>query len=299
MSVIKKKCMLISTVLVLVLVGITLGFALHGPGTDMTRDIRVMTCNIGDIMGGNPLNSGQVVAYLQSLGVPDVLLLQEVRGEKEAAFFSEKLALPHFSFLKYSGKEGMGIAVLSAFPLINRHEMYFESSSKGAGILAVEALIGQVPLWVVNLHLDRFEPLELTDDIVPINMKMILGFLKKELMDESARSRSVMELMAWLDKKNPDHVVLGGDFNTIPFSRTIRQLSPRFDDVLWPSLDYFKGTYTKLDFPIAPRIDFLLISAALGRKNARVIPKSPGDHFPVRADILIPKQNLGVRPALL
>jgi endonuclease/exonuclease/phosphatase (EEP) superfamily protein YafD len=171
--------MLVSTVLVLVLVGITLGFALHGPGSDMTRDVRVMTCNIGDIMGGNPLDSGQVAAYLQSLGLPDVLLLQEVRGEKEAAFLSERLALPHFSFLKYSGKEGMGIAILSAFPLVYRHEMYFENSSKGAGIQAAEVRIGQVPLLIVNLHLDRFEPLELTDDRVPINMKMILGFLKK------------------------------------------------------------------------------------------------------------------------
>ncbi len=54
------------------------------------------------------------------------------------------------------------------------------------------------------------------------------------------------------------------------------QLSPRFDDVLWPFLDYFKGTYTKLRFPIAPRIDFLFVSAALGRKNARVIPKYSG-----------------------
>jgi endonuclease/exonuclease/phosphatase family metal-dependent hydrolase len=97
--------------------------------------------------------------------------------------------------------------------------------------------------------------------------------------------------MAWLDKKNPDHVVLGGDFNTIPFSKTVRQLCPGFDDVLWPSLDYFKGTYTKLDFPIAPRIDFLFVSADLRRKNARVIPKSPGDHFPVWADILIPGQG--------
>jgi endonuclease/exonuclease/phosphatase (EEP) superfamily protein YafD len=293
LSVFKKKCLLVSTIMVLVLAGITLGFALHGPGSDMTRDVRVMTCNIGDIMGGNPLDSGQVAAYLQSLGVPDVLLLQEVRGKKEAAFLSERLALPHFSFLKYSGKEGMGIAILSAFPLKNRHEMYFESSRKGAGILAVEVCIGQVPLLIVNLHLDRFEPLDLTDDRVPINVKTILGFLKKELMEESVRSRSVMELMAWLDKKNPDHVVLGGDFNTIPFSRTVRQLSPRFDDVLWPSLDYFKGTYTKLDFPIAPRIDFLFVSAGLGRKNARVIQKSPGDHFPVRADVLVPVRSEG------
>ncbi|EMS77851.1 hypothetical protein Dpo_12c01290 [Desulfotignum phosphitoxidans DSM 13687] len=65
------------------------------------------------------------------------------------------------------------------------------------------------------------------------------------------------------------------------------------------SRDYFKGTYTKLDFPIAPRIDFLFVSAALGRKNARVIPKSPGDHFPVWADILIPGQGLGVQACFI
>ena len=288
MSVFRGKGRLVYSVMVLLLVGISLGFALHMPGRDMTRDVSIMTCNIGDVAGGTPLGSEQVVMYLRSLGVPDLLLLQEVRGEKEAAFFSERLARPYFSFLAYGGKEDFGIAILSAFPLDKYHGIYFENSSKGAGGLAVEAIIDQVSLLVVNLHLDRFDPLELADNTVPINMEALLKFLRKELIEESIRSRSIRELLKWLDNKNPAHVVLGGDFNTIPFSKATRLISPWLDDVLWPSLDYFKGTYTKLDFPIFPRIDFLFVSTNIVRKNARIIQKSPGDHYPIWAVIQVP-----------
>ena len=293
----RKKYILVSAALALLLISITAGFALNRPDMEMTHNVSIMTCNIGDIMGGNPLGSDSVAAYLQSCGVPDVLLLQEVRGEKEAAYLSRQLDRPYFVFLEYARKKEMGIAILSRLALANCHTMYFESSRKGAGVIAAEIYIGQTPLLLVNVHLDRFQPLKISGDSVPVNLKMILGFLKKEIWGESIRSQSVRELMHWLDQKNPAHVVLGGDFNTIPFSKTIRLLKPRFDDVLWPFLDYFTGTYKKLDFPIAPRIDFLFVSASLERKHARVVPMSPGDHFPVRADILLPyhriQQNSG------
>ncbi|MCF8114593.1 MAG: hypothetical protein K9K21_12155 [Desulfotignum sp.] len=175
----RAKGLIVSGVLILVVIGLPMGFALNRSGDEMKQDVSIMPCNIGDIVGGNPLDSDEVAGFVRDCGVPDVLLLQEVRGEKEAAYLSRQLNRPGFVFL-------------------------------------------------------------------------------------------------------PDH-----DSDQLT-SKTVRQLCPGFDDVLWPSLDYFKGTYTKLDFPIAPRIDFLFVSAALGRKNARVIPKSPGDHFPVWADILIP-----------
>jgi endonuclease/exonuclease/phosphatase family metal-dependent hydrolase len=288
------KGLIVSGVLILALIGLPMGFALNRTGDEMKQDVSIMTCNIGEIVGSKPLDSDEVAAFIRDCGVPDVLLLQEVRGEKEAAYLSRQLNRPGFVFLPDHDSDQltqMGIAILSGLPVLGHDILYFTDSRRGAGAVAVEIDMHGTRVWVVNVHLDRVGFVTPGNDRVPVSRDLMVRFVKKELMGESARSRSVKELMAWLDKKNPDHVVLGGDFNTIPFSKTVRQLCPGFDDVLWPSLDYFKGTYTKLDFPIAPRIDFLFVSAALGRKNARVIPKSPGDHFPVRADILIPGQG--------
>ncbi len=52
-------------------------------------------------------------------------------------------------------------------------------------------------------------------------------------------------------------------------------------------LKYLSGTYKRLNFPVAPRIDFLFLSSNLYCRQAAVLPMSPGDHFPVRANIEI------------
>ena len=287
----RARGLIVSGVLALALMGITMGFALNRQGNETNRDLSIMTCNIGDIMDGKPLGSDKVAEYLQSCGVPDVLLLQEVRGKKEAEYFSRQLNRPYFVFLSDARADHIGIAILSGLPLLNHDRLYFKSSRRGAGAIAAEVEINGARLLLVNVHLDRVTFVTLGNDVVPITPDLILQFIKKEIWGESVRSQSVGELMEWLDGKNPGHVVLGGDFNTIPFSRTMRLLKPRFDDVLWPSLDYFTGTYKKLDFPISPRIDFLFVSPSLEHRNAGVIPLSPGDHFPVRADIVLPGQG--------
>ena len=264
------------------------GISLNRSGVEKTDDISIMTCNIGDIEGGNPLGSEQVAEFIHDCGMSDVLLLQEVRGEKEAAYLSNLLNRPWFVFLPDFDSPNMGIAILSRWPVLNHDSLYFNDSQRGAGAIAAEIHIKGVPLLVVNLHLDRYRGVVLGNDRVSVFRDQVIQFVKKEMMEESIRSKSIRELLNWLDKKNSAHVVLGGDFNSIPFSRTIRLISPWFDDLLWPSLDYFKGTYTKLDFPIFPRIDFLFVSTNIVRKSARIIQKSPGDHYPIWAVIQVP-----------
>ena len=257
-------------------------------GQNVLNDLEVMTCNIGNLKGHQSLAREKVVDYFKLCGVPDVLFLQEVLSENEAEYFSKKLGLNYFVFLN-DFKGTYGIAILSKTPLTNHDRIYFKASQRGGGAHAADVMVGHnlkgtsKKVRVVNVHLDSIEPLVIVDGKVEVTWSSILLFVKNEIFGDSVRSRSARELVQWLAEKGVDNIILGGDFNSVPFSKAIRIVGSRFDDVLWPSLKYLSGTYKRLDFPVAPRIDFLFLSSDLHCRQANVISRSSGDHFPVRA----------------
>ena len=262
---------------------------------DALVSLEVMTCNIGDLGGYKILSNKEVVDFLKLAGVPDILLLQEVRGENEAEYFSNKLGLKYFVFLIDARQRSNGMAILSRFPLSDPDKIYFKASKYGYGALAVDVTIGDnlkvtrnlevrpKKVQVVNVHMDRIDSVTMKDKKVAVNLGFLLRFIKNEIWEDSVRSQSAKELIQWLDEKKADNVILGGDFNSVPLSKTIRTIGSRFDDVLWPSLQYLTGTYKRLDFPIAPKVDYLFLSPNLSCRKASVLPISPGDHFPVVA----------------
>lgn len=71
-------------------------------------------------------------------------------------------------------------------------------------------------------------------------------------------------------------VMVAGDFNTVPGARTIRHIEGLFQDVLWPGTGYLTGTYHKIAFPVAPRIDYIFVSDQLTVDHARVVRQSAG-----------------------
>ena len=148
-------------------------------------------------------------------------------------------------------------------------------------------MAGVKKVQVVNVHMDRIDSVIMKDKKVDVNLGFLLRFAKNEIWGDSVRSQSAQELMQWLGGKKADHVILGGDFNSVPFSKAIRIIGTRFDDALWPSFKYLSGTYKRLNFPVAPRIDFLFLSSNIQCRKASVLPLSPGDHFPVRANVQI------------
>ncbi|MCA1793217.1 MAG: endonuclease/exonuclease/phosphatase family protein [Desulfobacteraceae bacterium] len=92
------------------------------------------------------------------------------------------------------------------------------------------------------------------------------------------------ELIDWLDRRGNPRVIVGGDFNTIPFSRAVRTMGSRFRDTLWPFLQYLGGTYRRLSFPVSPRIDYLFYGQGLTCMSSRIGRHSAGDHYPVLAE---------------
>ena len=246
--------------------------------------LEVMTCNIGDLAGYKIRTPGNVVDFVKLCGIPDILFLQEVGSENEAEFFSDKLGLKYFVFLNNFQRDD-GIAILSGMPLLNPDSIYFKTSKYGYGAVAADVVAGGKSVQVVNVHMDRFDSITMKNKKIEVNLRSVLRFAKNEILGDSVRSQSAKELMQWLEKKKADNVIIGGDFNSVPFSKAIRIIGTRFDDVLWPSLKYLTGTYKRLNFSVAPRIDFLFLSSNLQCSQASVIPISPGDHFPVKACI--------------
>ena len=320
---IKRGSFLIIVVVELLLIAVLLYGAAAGvqglsdkEEADVLSSLEVMTCNIGDLNGHQRLTRGKVVDFLKLCGIPDVLFLQEVGDENEAKYFSNELGLNYFVFLN-DFQSTCGIAILSKTPLSNSDRIYFKSSEKGYGAVAADVMVGanlkvtrnlkvrpnlkvtrnlkvrpnlkvtRKKVQVVNVHLDSIDKITMKDKKIEVNLGSILWFVKNEIWGDSVRSQSAKELMQWLGEKKADHVVLGGDFNSVPFSKTIRIIGSRFDDALWPSLTYLSGTYKRLNFPVAPRIDFLFLSSNLQCRQASVLPLSPGDHFPVRAHVEI------------
>ncbi len=264
----------------------------------LRNSLEVITCNIGDLGGYQILTREKVVDFFKLCGIPDILLLQEVRNENEAEYFSNKLGLKYFVFFNdFQKKHGM--AILSGLPLLNPDRIYFKTSKYGYGAVSADVMVGDglkgtrnmkatgTKIQVVNVHLDRFNQITMKNKKIEVNLRSVLWFAKSEILGDSVRSQSAEELIQWLGEKKADNVILGGDFNSVPFSKAIRIIGSRFDDALWPSLKYLTGTYKRLNFPVAPRIDYLFLSSNLHCRQASVLPISPGDHFPVKAVIVI------------
>ncbi len=115
-------------------------------------------------------------------------------------------------------------------------------------------MVGGRKLRVCSIHLDRIDPIDVDQRGVHLNWGQTLSLLARETMNETVRSRSVEELLKWIGS---DRLIIGGDFNTVFCSKTVRKMEADFKDALAGTSDYLTGTYIKSGLSVAPRLDFL------------------------------------------
>ncbi len=274
-----RRTIIIGVAILLLLGSAVLAFHQNGNQT-ASNPLEVMTYNIGDLNGPQPLLKN-VAKVIKNHGVPDLLMVQEIAGKKAVSRLAHMLGLGHFTYSNYKGKKH-GLAILSRIPITEPQTFYFKTSNKGYGIISGDILIDGHNVTIYSVHLDRIDPIKIKAQKIDIGWETALRFLKTELLEETVRSRSVDELIAWLNKSK-SNIIIGGDFNTVPFSKTIRKMNQAFDDALWPSWNYLTTSYQKFPLPIAPRIDYLFHSPAIKCSNAVIIKAGPGDHYPVKA----------------
>jgi endonuclease/exonuclease/phosphatase (EEP) superfamily protein YafD len=271
-------------VLSFIVIGIVLFHEVHGIAPD--RPMTIMTYNVGTFNSKVP-DMKQVAELIGRTGSLDILLLQEVPSVLHARELANDLTLPHCIFAPYPSKND-GLAVISRFPLRLVHFFHFIRY----GAMAAEADVGSRKILLLTVHLQRVAGVRVSETEIDLTWKTAFKILKKELTQETPRTRAAKELMAWISTHSFEDIIIAGDFNTIPLSKTIRAINGGFKDALWPSLNYFKGSYKILPFSIEPRIDYIFHSPGLKCFSADIVGDSSGDHFPVKAVFNMPGKSL-------
>ena len=227
--------------------------------TPCTPDFCVMTWNMGDSLMTATPDVATAVHVVREAGSPDILLLQEIPGESWAERFAVRSGLPHHE-IRPTGRTKVYVGVFSRYPILWKEALYFEHSKQGKLALACRIRMEESELLAVSVHLDTFVRQRMKDGDVNIWSLALMQSFIREIFAPNTRSLSVGELLDWLDGIDAGPVVVGGDFNTVFASTAIRRMYAELDDALWPDPTFFGHTYTRVDFLVKPRIDFLFHS---------------------------------------
>jgi endonuclease/exonuclease/phosphatase family metal-dependent hydrolase len=282
----------ISTILILLL---TLSIAAcQGVESSTSLDtttLSVMSFNVGDSDFSFP-KAQEVSLVVRKSGKPDILLMQEARGEKQIGVIARELGYPYHAEIPYKSLDNSFLAILSIFPVNDVQYLYFKSSLKESGVICgVINPYGQ-PILACSVHLDEIKSKRrLKNGYVDQSFKHSLSQIWEEIFGDTVRSKSVDELIPWVASQGRSNIIIGADFNTIPLSKPIRTMGRAFNDALWPSVEYLSGTYFKIKSPLLPRVDYIFHSATIKTYHPRVIKQSPGDHYPVRAEFSCRKEQ--------
>lgn len=243
-----------------------------GPATESS--LRVMTYNV----------CGMCVPDRVPLEVMrphrlDLVLLQEVRNTQHVTALSQALGLSYWRFTPYARERG-GVALLSRWPLGPAQKLFLDHSPQGKVALAAQVASPLGDFWVCSVHLDN--PLSRH---TPTSLRQKVLFLWQEFFTATPRTQQAQELSTWLFGLGGEGMILGGDFNSMPFAGADRHLRQYFSDALSINLrQYFTGTYWgPPQNPVRPRLDFLYYSPSWQVVGAQVIQQRASDHFPVLA----------------
>ena len=246
---------------------------------------RVMTANIGHC---SLFERPSVQDWVDVLGdgpKADVLLLQDVQSQGQVQDLAGRLGYTYWITDPAARPGGSDLAVLTTSEIQRSHYLGFEASPTDKGALCAQVMLAGCEALVCSVHLDRVEPTpQIKDGQVDFPWLQLIAEMFYEVFTPTVRSQSAGELVHWLDDLECKRIVVGGDFNTVPPSRAVRVMSRHFDDALWPSWDFFQGTYKPFDFPLKPRIDYLFHSPSLECLYSSIHEATAGDHFPVWAE---------------
>jgi endonuclease/exonuclease/phosphatase family metal-dependent hydrolase len=172
---------------------------------------------------------------------------------------------------------------ISRYPLFDPDIYYIKAC--GYALFSTGMVVKGQPFLVCSVHLARIRSFAFSKvkDIVELPWKRDFELLQTELTQETPRTRAVDELLTWLKSRNFERVIIGGDFNTVPFSTAIRKIGRIYNDALWPTTGYLTGSYTKLSLSIKPRIDYIFYSPDIKCSSASIVKQGAGDHYPVLA----------------
>jgi endonuclease/exonuclease/phosphatase family metal-dependent hydrolase len=240
------------------------------PPQPATNTFRVMTYNIHHGAGLDGRVDLQRIADLIKREQADIVALQEVdKGVQRTA----RRDCP------------AELAVLTGMTCVFSNNFHFQGGEYGNAVLTRFP----VKRWT-NRHYKMLRPGEqrgLLQLVLDVHGRDLV-FMDTHIdfrADDAERLMNVAELLELLPACHGQPVILCGDFNDTPRSRTHERLVSAFTDT-WAAVGKGEGLTIPADKP-AKRIDYIWLSKDSGLETVRAwVPKSDAsDHLPVVAEL--------------
>ncbi len=253
--------------------------------------IKFITLNIWH--GGKLFN--EALQFLKS-EKPDILFLQEVYDGKNQTLekrlrtieiFNQELQYPHYNFapkildVKDVGKIPQGNALFSKFPVTPQTTIFFHSlygkfsEDEETDWTQWPSLAQHVQIHAGDNTIDAFNvhgPWELSGGDNKQRLKM---------------SRMIVE-----NVKGKNHVILAGDFNVRPDTKTIRNIEKHLTNVFKGELKTTFNMRQKTNPGFATAVvDYLFVSPDIKVEKKFCPQVNISDHFPLIAILNLPDRQ--------
>lgn len=210
----------------------------------------------------------------------DILCLQEVHTYAE---FKEPALKKIFSSLYPYMIVNDGEAIFSKYPLRQLYRKTFDSGGNEFSIN--EVTVKGKPITIVNCHLQ-------STGISSIrNRKSVSGAMamgKTLESSASARNNQALEIRKYVDSAIAEgrEVIIAGDFNTMPGTKTYRILKDNLEDSFLEAGYGWGATFSGI-----LRIDHIFHSQGLQCVEFQVIPDEMSDHKSVMAKFSLDEEG--------
>ncbi len=252
------------------------------PQKDSAATIRFMTYNIHHGEGIDSIIDISRISQIILDNKIDVVALQEVdKGVKRTNKIDIPELLAEQTGMNYSFHKNInyqdgeyGNCILSRFPIISDTNFHYSMLREGEqrGLLQTVIDFEGIHIAVMNTHLDYRE-------------------------DDSERISNVGQIFKTVENYSGMPIIIAGDFNDVPASRTHLKMKEKFIDV-WEFLSDEYGFTYPTENPIK-RIDYIFLKKLSDQsEEVRIIPTKiyilksfASDHLPVIVEFEIFKNR--------
>jgi len=237
----------------------------------------------------------EVLQYLRQTDA-DIICLQEVEVYKDNRYLTlpelkeamQKWEYTYLDFKVYNSRRQFGNVVFSHYPLINKKTVPFES--KGSISSRCDVVVHGDTLRLIVNHLEsyRLDPASLqVDSLFNATPDQRDRLRERFHRTGSARREQAHAVKDEVDA-SPYPVILAGDFNVPPLSRTYYILKRGLRDCFLETSFLRYGTTYPLNSAsdnLGVRIDYIFCSPSLTPLTSEVIAVDASDHFPLRCTL--------------
>lgn len=252
--------------------------------------IKVLTLNI---WGGRLLY--RAIEFIKAED-PDIILLQEVfNGEdknldfkyKSYKFLRQKLNLPHNAFMaafidtRSFKRIPQGNAIFSRFPIDNKRIIFFDIPFGEFNLEASDIQNGEnqyIPMSMLRVDV-RCD----IKTLCAYSVHGIWGFDGKDNDRRLTMSKTILD-----EIKDKENVILAGDFNVNPHTKTIENIEKHLQNVFKNELvSTFNMNHKELPGYATAIVDMIFVSKSMKIINHYMPQVDISDHMPLVCELEI------------